>query len=403
MYKGVVGCPPLQMVDDVLSVQKCSERSQHMNTTINTFMDLEKLTLSKKKCHKIHVGKHHKECGELLVHGETMSESKSVKYLGDIVHNSGTNKLNLATRLSRGWGKVNEILAIIKEAPLGRHKIMSGMILRKAMLFNTMLFNSEARHGFNTKQIEAFEKIDDALLRGLVSGHSKIPVPALYLELGQIPVRFVMACRRILYLQTILHRDQKELIYRVYVAQKREPVTGDFYQLVEKDLQLLDLQLSDETISRMSKYDLKILVKTKSINQAFQYLVAIKETKSKLDNICYLNSFKPLSYLQLLTREQSSLLLALRTRTVRGIRCDFGDMFLDKTCPLENCLELDSIPHLLACRVLQGAVPRSTAVQYGDVVSPDQERQEEATVLFGQLLAARDKLIERQMAGNNQM
>ena len=104
-----------------------------------------------------------------------------------------------------------------------------------------------------------------------------------------------------------------------------------------------------------------------------------------------------------MTREQSSLLQALRTRTVRGIRSDFGDMFLDKTCPLENCLELDSIPHLLACRVLQGAVPRSTAVQYGDVFSPDQERQEEATVLFGQLLAARDKLIERQMPGNDQL
>ena len=315
-----------------------------------------------------------------------------------MIHNSGTNKLNLATRLSRGWGKVNEILAIIKEAPLGRHKIMSGMILRKAMLFNTMLFNSEAWHGFDSKQIEAFEKIDEALIRGLVSGHSKIPVTALYLETGQIPVRFVMACRRILYLQTILHCDPEELIYRVYAAQKREPVPGDFCQLVEKDLQLLDLQLSDETISRMSKYDLKILVKTKSRKQAFQYLIAIKETKTKLDNICYLNNFKPLPYLQLMTREQSSLLMALRTRTVRGIRSDFGDMFLDKTCPLENCLELDSIPHLLACRALQGAVPRSTTAQYGDVFSPDQERQEEATVLFGQLLAARDKLLESQAA-----
>ena len=95
--------------------------------------------------------------------------------------------------------------------------------------------------------------------------------------------------------------------------------------------------------------------------------------------------------------------MALRTRTVRGIRSDFGDMFLDKTCPLENCLELDSLPHLLACRVLQGAVPRSPSVQYGDVFSPDQGRQEEATVQFGQLLAARDKLLERQLPGYNQM
>ena len=219
MYKGVAGCPPLQMVDDVLSVQTCSEKSQLMKTTVNTFMELEKLTLSKTKCHKIHIGKHHRECSDLLVHGEVMSESKAEKYLGDIIHNSCSIKPNLARQLSRGWGKLSEILAIIKEAPLGNYKIMSGFILRKAMLLNTMLFNSEAWHSFNINQVEAFEKIDEALIRGLVLGHSKIPILALYLETGQVPIRFILACRRILYLKTILKRDPDELIFKVYAAQ----------------------------------------------------------------------------------------------------------------------------------------------------------------------------------------
>ena len=81
--------------------------------------------------------------------------------------------------------------------------------------------------------------------------------------MAQILVRFIIACRRILYLQTILHRDQKELIYKVYKAQKTDPTKGDFCQLVEKDLQLLGLQLSNDTIRRMSKYEMKILVKNK--------------------------------------------------------------------------------------------------------------------------------------------
>ena len=123
--KGVVGCPPLQMVDDLLDLQKCSERSRQMNTTINSFMELEKLTLSKKTFHKIHIGKHHRECSELFVHGAVMSESKAEKYLCDIVHNSGSIKPNLARRLSRGWGKLSEILAMVKEAPQGKHEIMS--------------------------------------------------------------------------------------------------------------------------------------------------------------------------------------------------------------------------------------------------------------------------------------
>ena len=79
-------------------------------------MELEKLTLSKKTFHKIHIGKHHRKFSELFVHGAVMSESKAEKYLCDIVHNSGSIKPNLARRLSRGWGKLSEILAMVKEA-----------------------------------------------------------------------------------------------------------------------------------------------------------------------------------------------------------------------------------------------------------------------------------------------
>ena len=87
-----------------------------------------------------------------------MSESKSEKYLGDIVHNSASIKPNLAQRLSRGWGKVSEILAIVKEAPLGHHRVMAGLILRKALLHNTMLCKSEVWHNFNLSQVKGFRK-----------------------------------------------------------------------------------------------------------------------------------------------------------------------------------------------------------------------------------------------------
>ena len=47
-YKGVVATPPLQMIDDVLGVQKCNRKSRRLNNTINTFIELEKLKLSDK-------------------------------------------------------------------------------------------------------------------------------------------------------------------------------------------------------------------------------------------------------------------------------------------------------------------------------------------------------------------
>ena len=80
-YKGLVGCPPLQMVDDVLSVQTCA-KSQHVYTVINTFIDLEKLSLSKTKCHKLHMGNNVRQCPDMKINGEAVKKIQKVKNTG---------------------------------------------------------------------------------------------------------------------------------------------------------------------------------------------------------------------------------------------------------------------------------------------------------------------------------
>ena len=102
---------------------------------------------------------------------------------------------------------------------------------------------------------------------------------AIYLETGQVPIRYILACRRILYLQNILQRNDNELVKKVYLAQKADTSEGDFCQLVDSDLQLIDLQMSNDQISGMSSFDLKKLVKIKAGQAAFKDLLAIKETK----------------------------------------------------------------------------------------------------------------------------
>ena len=215
-YKGEVPVPPLEMVDDVIAIQKCDNSSKRTNSMVNSFMECEKLILSEKKCHKIHMGKPNQSCPTLRVHQNEMHEATSDKYLGDRVHKSATNKSNIEERTAKGIGIVNHIMAIVKEVPLGWRRVKSGLILRQAMLINGVLFNTEAWHGVKEADIEAFEKVDESLLRSLIKGHPKGPVAALYGELGQTPVRYIWASRSILYLQTILKRDQKELTNKIF-------------------------------------------------------------------------------------------------------------------------------------------------------------------------------------------
>ena len=86
--------------------------------------------------------------------------------------------------------------------------------------------------------------------------------------------------------------------------------------------------------------------------------------------------------------------MALRTRTVRGIRSEFGEMYSSKQCPLQGCSAPDSLPHTLICQVLIAAVPEPSLVQYGDVFSDIVALQETAVTRFALLLEARERILD---------
>ena len=164
--------------------------------------------------------------------------------------------------------------------------------------------------------------------------------------------------------------------------------------LVESDMSLINLNLSEIEMTDMTRYDLKIEVKKRTRDAAINYLTNLKMTKSKMDGIEYSGPFDLQPYLQspMFTREESSLLLALRTLSVRGVRSDFGEMYSDKTCPLTGCMEPDSLAHILVCSVLSS--DKDQTAQYSDVFSSSEELQWAVTARYRRLLAERERLLE---------
>ena len=119
--------PPLEIVDDILTVFKCSLASVTINAVVNSFIESKKPTLSKKKCSVIHVGKGGMNCHSLKVHGENMHQATSNKYLGDLIHISGKIKENLNERCVKAVASFSVIRAILEDIPLGRHRIEIGL------------------------------------------------------------------------------------------------------------------------------------------------------------------------------------------------------------------------------------------------------------------------------------
>ena len=79
---------------------------------------------------------------------------------------------------------------------------------------------------------EILENIDLMLIRNLLKGHSKTAKEAFYLETGLIPIRFIVMKRRVMYLHHILHRQESELIRKVYEVQKYVPTKNDWFGVV---------------------------------------------------------------------------------------------------------------------------------------------------------------------------
>ena len=245
-------------------------------------------------------------------------------------------------------------------------------------------------------QVEDFEQVDQALLRGLVNGHAKVGIPSLYLELGQEQIRYILAARRIMYLQTLLKRENTELTNKILRAQQADPTEGDFCLLVEEDVKMIKLEKSEGEMITMTKEQLKRIVKKKVEEAALKQLQCDNETKEKTKHIKY-HKLEPKQYMRhpSITNKKASLLFALRTRTVRGIRGDFGQMYLTKQCPLDGCTHLDTLPGLLTCPALRTRLGNldNSEVKYEDVFSPRLEEQRAAAELFARLLETREEML----------
>ena len=311
-------------------------------------------------------------------------------------------------RKSKGYGAVNNILAITSEVPLAHWKIQAGLSLRQAMFINGILYNSEAWHSIEDKDLIPFEKADELLLRGLLNAHTKTPLEALYLETNSLPIRFILKIRRIMFLHNILQKNSSEMIRKIFEAQKQNPSPGDFCEIVKNDMSAIGLNISEKEISNMKKQKFKNIVKSLARNCALQYLKALKQTHSKLDGITY-NNLELQSYLTspLFNNESRNLLFRLRTRTVNGIRNDFRGIYPDTDCPLQGCEDTDTLSNMLSCKVLLTHHKSSEIsvknIRYEDVFSQDSYKQKQATELFRQLLQTRNELLSQPVTNTGPM
>ena len=275
-YRRLVGIPPLAMIDDLFLMAGCGLESVLLNAFINAKTKTKKLQFGVDKCHKLHVGKECSFCPNLYIDQWKMKEVEQVeagltsqeeylddehlmetteedKYLGDIIMNNGKNTKNIKARKDKGEGIRKQVITMLEDVCFGPYEFEVATIWRNSLFINSILTNSETWYNLSKNEVEQLEQIDEHLLRSILETGRSTPKVMLYLEMGCMPIRFILMKRRILYLHYILHQDKESLIFKVFQAQKSNPVHGYWCLTVDEDIKYLQLNLSLDQIWFMSE------------------------------------------------------------------------------------------------------------------------------------------------------
>ena len=295
-------------------------------------------------------------------------------YLGSEISNDGKNTKNIQARIAKGTSAGNTIMQILNEECFGPYETEVFIRLRESLMMSTLLHNAETWFGVTKKEIEQLENVDLRFLRQKFELHSKIPKEMIFLELGIIPVSFLLMQKRLSFLQYIVQEPEQSLIHSVFKAMILNPLKNDWIELVRKDLKDLDIKLTFEDIKNTSKEKFKAFLKEK----AFEHLSTLKEKHTKMKDLKY-NKFKMQKYLKPGTRfTNAEINFALNLRAnMLNVRGNFRttQQIGELNCRLCNENNIEDQQHLLRCsRLNSNNLSAGGFPNYEDIFSEDPEK-----------------------------
>ena len=93
--------------------------------------------------------------------------------------------------------------------------------------------------------------------------------------------------RKLAFLQYILKQDKKSTIYQVLKVTRENSAKHDFVQTCEKYLKKLDIDMTFEVISEISKYSFNKILKEKVKIVSLNYLNLEKSKQTKISDLNY--------------------------------------------------------------------------------------------------------------------
>ena len=128
------------------------------------------------------------------------------------------------------------------------------------MFINSILTGCEAWSYLSKENIKTLEDCDIQIFKSLFKSHPNTNHVLYFIENGKIPLRHIIAKRKLMYLWHILTREDHEVIKKIYISQQLKPCRNNWFLMISEMKLKYHIQFSDDEIANMSKRKYKKLV-----------------------------------------------------------------------------------------------------------------------------------------------
>ena len=176
--------------------------------------------------------------------------------------------------------------------------------------------------------------------------------------------------RRVNYLHYLANLKENEMLYKVFYAQWKHPVKDDWTIQVQKNLEDFELDMTLDDLKKKSANSFKRIMKIKSKEYTLNYLIEIKDSHSKMDNLEY-PELKLQNYLRddEIPLNEARNLYRFRTR-VANFKENFKNGHQSCAIPCPLCLvQPDTQAHSLQCPEIREKI--DVKGTYSDIFNED--------------------------------
>ena len=288
-----------------------------------------------------------------------MEENNSLLYMGYMLSYTCSNMPNIIHKKNKSIGTQRLIVKLIE--PLGCYRFERALIYIGSLLRSSIPYGAETMCNVKETEWRELEKIEESVLSKVFKTTRSCSRHLLYLEAGMIPARYQVMRQMLNQLQYILQQPLNSLIERVYQAQRKSPIKGDWASETDKIIKQFDLNLSNQEILQMNAHKYKSLVRKKSKIAALTYLLD-KQQRGKKGKYIEYKSLQMADYLlpkSEIPIEEKIELFSIRTE-INNLPCNFG---ISEPC-YYGCLEIISNEHVFMCPVLNSDNPHTMKYEY---------------------------------------